>query len=390
MSSRYVRPLLVEDPVTQPKAVLDALLTEGQKLDEKGVIFVTSDAFLLFASRHRKALSEAFDFTIPSERIVEGMVNKRLQYEEASRLGIPIPETHYPTCMREVREIAGEIRYPVFIKPCYSHLWNLRFGNKGFIARNRQDLLDRFELIFTTDLEAIVQQIIMPPGENFAMCAAYFGRNGYVSPAYCSRKLRQNPPNFGIGSLIETHNEPEVADLGLRFMRGLDYHGTGMVAFKKDLTDGHWKLIELNSRIWLQNNLPSKAGIDFPMLEYLDIIGRLDDYAPVFQEGLRWWDFMNDLESFWRLRKQKKITLGGWLHSWVLPDVTPFLARDDLRPALVRVRYGVGVMNLILDLLRRKVDDDALLSASLVDEGRKDPIGVLTQAQIAGQDLHEK
>jgi predicted ATP-grasp superfamily ATP-dependent carboligase len=371
MRSRFVKSMDVDDPVTRPEVVLDSLLREGRKLSERGVLFVTSDAFLLFVSRNRQELSEVFDFTIPSERIVEGMVNKRLQYEEASRLGIPIPETHYPTSIREVREIKDIVKYPAFIKPYYSHLWNLRFGNKGFIVRDGKELIEKFELIFTTDLEALVQQIIMPPGQNFACGAIYFGRGGYVSPAFTWLKRRARPPNFGVGSFLESKKDPSVADLTLQFMTGLDYHGTGMVAFKKDVTDNQWKLIELNSRIWLQNNLPAHAGIDFPLLEYLDIIGKLDGYRPEFEEGVRWWDFMNDLESFYRLRRKGRITTGEWLHSWVLPDVTPFLARDDLWPALVRVKYGMEVLHLLYNLLSMKVDEDALLSESLMSAGKR-------------------
>jgi D-aspartate ligase len=370
MRSRFVRALKVEDPVTRPEAVLDSLLREGRKLKERGILFVTSDAFLLFASRHRKELGEIFDFTIPSDRIVEGMVNKRLQYEEASRIGIPIPDTHYPTSMREVRDIQSCVKYPAFIKPYYSHLWNLRFGNKGFIVRDEKELIEKYELIFTTDLEALVQQIIMPPGQNSACGAIYFGRDGYVSPTFTWLKRRARPPNFGVGSFLESRKDPMIADLTLRFMKGLDYQGTGMVAFKKDMADGQWKLIELNSRIWLQNNLPSLSGIDFPLLEYLDIVGRLDGFLPEFEEGVRWWDLMNDLESFYRLRRKGRITGGEWLHSWVLPDATPYLARDDMRPAFVRVKYGMEVLRLLFNLLNMKVDEDALLSESLQKVGR--------------------
>jgi D-aspartate ligase len=369
--SRFVRPLVVDDPVTKPEGVLDSLLREGRKLDEKGILFVTSDAFILFVSRYRRELSEVFDFTIPSERIVEGMVNKRLQYEEAHRLGIPIPDTHYPTSIQEVREIRDIVKYPAFIKPYYSHLWNLKFGNKGFIVRNEQELIEKFELVFTTDLEALVQQIIMPPGQNSACGAMYFGRGGYVSPAFTWLKIRARPPNFGVGSFLMSKKDPSVAELTLRFMKGIDYHGTGMVAFKRDVVDGQWKLIELNSRIWLQNNLPSRAGIDFALLEYLDITGRLEGYRPEFEEGIRWWDLMNDLESFYRLRRKGRISVGQWLHSWILPDATPFLARDDLRPALARIGYGAEVLRLLYRLFSMKVDEDASLSESLTSLGKK-------------------
>jgi D-aspartate ligase len=368
MSSRFVKPLMVKDPVTQPESVLDKLLRQGRKLEDKGMLFVTSDAFLLFTSRYRKELIEVFDFTIPSEKIVEGMVNKRLQYEEATRIGIPIPDTYYPTNISEVREIQGVIRYPAFIKPYYSHLWNLKFGNKGFIVRNAKELVEKFELIFTTDLEALVQKIIMPPGGVMGGGAVYFGRNDYVSPPFTWEKKRARPPNFGVGSFLETKKEPAIADLTLRFMKGIDYHGTGMVALKKDPSDGQWKLIELNSRIWLQNNLPSYAGINFPLLEYLDIVGKLDGYRPDFEGGIRWWDFLNDLESFYRLRRKGRITTGEWLHSWVLPDVTPYLARDDLKPALVRTKYGIEILGLVYNLLSMKVDEDTLLSESLLKD----------------------
>jgi D-aspartate ligase len=67
---------------------VEALIECQAQQRHKGILFPTSDAFILFLSRNRDKLAEHFDFQLPSESIMELIMNKKSQYMKAEELGM--------------------------------------------------------------------------------------------------------------------------------------------------------------------------------------------------------------------------------------------------------------------------------------------------------------
>lgn len=363
LTSRYVRPLLCGDMSKEPKEVLRLLLEDVRHNGGRGVLFPASDAAVMFMSRHRSELASGFDFLLPSENVEGALTNKRLQHEEALRLGIPVAETFFPGSEDDMARVIKGVHFPAFIKPLYSHLWFKRFGNKGIIVKNPEELRARMAEVFETSLEVMVQSIILPPGEDLFSVGAYFGRNGYISPPFVWHKLRQYPPNFGVGSLAESAHQPEVVELAMKFMKGLGYQGIGYVEFKRDQRDGRWKMIEMNARTGATNALQAEAGLPLVLFEYNDLTGGPRPSIVDYRDGVLWWDSMNDLDSYRRLRMRGQITLRQWVRSWFESEVYAYYAPDDMRPALKRSNYGMELARLVGALLRNEADDDAMAEA---------------------------
>lgn len=360
LRSRYVRPLVCPDVLTQPDPALDALLKASQNMDGKSTLFPASDAAVLFMVRHQRQLSEHFEFIVPPDNIVNVVADKKAQYEEAVRLGIPVTRTYFPRCMDDLGEIIERVRLPALIKPLHSHLWCRTFGNKGFTVNTPRELRERMQAVFESGHEVLVQSVMWPPGKDLCSVGAYFGRGGYASPPICWRKIRQCPPNFGVGSLVESTHQPEVAYLGMKLMRGLGYRGIGYVEFKKDCRDGRWKMVELNARTGQTNALLAAAGLPLVMFQYCDLIGAPLPSVESYRDGVKWWDAMNDLDSFWRLRRREELTFMKWVRSWVSSEVHAYYAPDDIWPAVARAGFGVNVVKMAFGLLKMDTDEDAL------------------------------
>jgi len=359
-ASKYVDPLPCPDPVAQPDQLLDLLVKRGQELGEKGVLFPCSDAFISFVSMNRGEISKWFELTVPPNGVIEGLVDKRIQYGWATKLGIPIPDTFFPKGLEEVREIRGQVKFPCFIKPLKSHLWSRKFSTKGFIVRNQKELEARFVELEETGLETMVQKVIMPPGENIRGVAAYYGRNGYVSPIFTWEKTRQTPPNFGVGCCVRSRWFPETAEMGRQFAQGIGFLGTGSINFKLDPDDGIWKLIEMNGRIWLHNYHSAKSGLNLSLLQYLDSQDLPLPAIEGFKEGVVWWDSLSDFNTYLRLRRKHRLGLLEWVDSWFLPEVHAYFEKGDMKPALVRHRYGLALAMMMGNFLRMRVDQDAI------------------------------
>jgi predicted ATP-grasp superfamily ATP-dependent carboligase len=351
LHSRHARPVVLPDPATHPEELLDGLLRTGRELEEKGILFPCSDAFVLFVSRYRQELGDHFEFCIPSQKVLEGMVNKRMQYDEAVRIGTPIAKTFYPSSMEEVRSIRDSLDYPAFIKPYYSHLWYPVFGNKGFKVESPRELEERYSKIFPTGLEALVQSIIQGPNTNHIKVCAYYNHAGERKAMFLTRKMRQNPAEFGVGTIMESFHDDALAKIGLKFFEGIGYRGIGSIELKLDDRDGNFKMIELNPRLWAQNSQPTYAGINFPLIMYRDLTG-----APIpaseYRDGVRWMDTLEDARSFWWYRQRGRTTFSELARSWLNIDCHAHFAWDDPMPAFVHCRGGIEPFFVLADLLK--------------------------------------
>ncbi len=366
-ASKFVSKLVVKESQKDPEALLQALLKAGEGQEQKGVIFPASDAAVRFLSQNEKGLSEHFLFLTPPERVREAMVNKRLQHDEAVRLGIPVPETFFPAGPDDLEEMEDLICFPAFIKPLYSHKWCTTFANKGFIVSTSEELRERMATVFASGHEVMVQSIIWPPGRDLYSVGAFFDEHGNQSPSFCWHKLRQYPPSFGVGSLVESAHQTEVMELGLRFMKGIGYRGIGYVEFKKDQKDGEWKMVEMNARTGQTNALQSKAGRPLVLYQYNRLIGRPLPVAGDYPDGVLWWDSLNDIDSFWRLRRRGEINFFQWIRSCIQVDVNAYFDLNDPAPLFVRYGYGSKLARLMNDLLRMKIDEDQVPTPGTLD-----------------------
>ena len=283
----------------------------------------------------RKELSEYFRLALPSEEIIEATINKRKLYELAERAGIPYPETHYPDSMQDVEAIKDQFEYPVFIKPYYSHIWSQKYKNKGFKVTNSQELVEKFRAIFEAKLDAMVQSIVVGPASSLFQVHAYFSEKHEPLVTYVARKLRQYPNEFGVGTYRETIHNEELLHLGIKLLREIRYRGPGYVEFKKDERDGKYKMIELNTRYGTGVILLACAGVNIPLVQYMD----LTDEPPLkpidYKDGVKSLDATIDLFAFCELNRNGELPLLTWLKSISSVDCHAYFAWDDLRPFMI-------------------------------------------------------
>ena len=68
------------------------------------------------------------------------------------------------------------------------------------------------------------------------------------------------------------------------------------VEFKYDLRDGLYKLLDINMRPWGWHTLCIACGIDFPAIQYFDVLGQLPlSHTPRY--GYRWVRLLTDIPA---------------------------------------------------------------------------------------------
>ncbi len=322
------------NPVTQPEELLRFFQREGGQLTEPGILLPASDEFVQFLWRYRDELQEQFRFSTASPDVMEAGFNKRKQYDLAAQLGVPYPATAYPTDLDDVRRIQSEIEYPAFVKPCQAHLWRARFPGlgKGVKVHSAQELVATFAEILPGGVEAMVQSIIPGPTTNHVNVRAYMSASGEALGVFTSQKIRQHPVQFGVGTMALSISDPELLELGLRYFRGTGFCGFGYIEFKRDSRDGMPKMIELNARFSAQIIHSTDCGMNFPLIQYLDLAGRSPTPQTTYKTGVRWVHAVNDLRSARNHMRSGQLSPWALLRSWASARSFAVLAFDDPKP----------------------------------------------------------
>jgi predicted ATP-grasp superfamily ATP-dependent carboligase len=149
-----------------------------------------------------------------------------------------------------------------------------------------------------------------------------------------------------VGTLVESIHDPELARVGLDFLRRIGYRGIGSIEFKRDARDGKLKLIELNPRLWQQNGHATACGVNFPLIAYRDMTGMRIPNGTRFAAGVKWLDAMPDMQAAWEYMRSGQLTPYQWLKSlWGVRSFATF-APDDLGPFFKSYGYGRKVLRL--------------------------------------------
>lgn len=152
------------------------------------------------------------------------------------------------------------------------------------------------------------------------------------------QKLRQFPAGLGDGSLHRTVDVSEVRELTTTLLGAMQYRGFVNAEFKKDSRDGQLRLIEINPRTSMANQIGAAAGIDFPWLgyRYLTSGARHNEHGAEFKRDVQYVDEILDLRAFLALRHEGRPTTAARLGShartrafavWSTRDPLPFAAQ---------------------------------------------------------------
>jgi len=353
--SRYVQASLCPDPLLDVDAFVEHLVEVARAEEHKPVLFVTSDDFLLAVARNRERLQRVLLLNLADTATLESIADKYRQYELARNAGIPVPATFVLRNPTEVSEQRRQIPFPAFVKAREVTSWRKAVGGnvKGFIANTPEELEAHLEGLFEKGVTGLVQELIPGPDTNHYKACCYVSRRGKVVRSFALRKLRQQPPGFGFGSLVESVYDPAVLSLGERFLESIGYRGTGSSEFKRDERDGELKLIELNPRYWQQNSLAERCNMNFPLAQYMDLTGEVSPQPAAYEQHVKWVNMTADFDSFRVYRQRGELSLGAWMRSLGGPKIYSNFATDDPLPGLRAITRNVAARRPARALVKR-------------------------------------
>lgn len=320
--------------------LIELLLTFGKEGKyKKWLLIPTDDYYVRLLSQNKGILSEYFNVTVDSWKIIEVFFNKRNSYPLAEKVGIPIPKTFYPNTFDAIKDISNDIQYPCIIKPAIMLDFYRNFKQKVFVCNSSYELQANYKRateIVKPD-EILVQEIIPGNSENQYSVGIFFDRDKSYNYLVARRK-RQHPIYFGNATTFaETVNIPILVQYAHKILSKANFWGIGEVEFKYDERDKKYKFLEVNPRTWKWHTIAVAAGIPFLMSMY----NYLTVGYPIIKKDYKsvgWRDVITDLPTILKMirknvfsRSQQKMIIHAVLN---LKDFNPFMYQLIFLPYL--------------------------------------------------------
>ncbi len=342
LSSRFCsRVEVCPDFYESESALVEFLIAMKARYTAAGVLIPASDDCAYFLAKYHERLRPHFLVAGPTWAVMQKLLDKKSQYEEAMRLGLSIPETHFPRQLQEVRELAPRLQnYPYVIKPLIAHQWRrasmqgISKGKKGFRVAGAAELIEHYGRIAAGDANVMIQEVIGGRDDRLFTFLSYLDERSQPL-AYCVRKkIRQAPIDFGYCTLTVSCHDSTVVDHSLRLLSGIGYHGISGVEWKLDPRTTQYKLIEINARAVNTIGIAPACGVDIPLIAFLDkAVGNVTPVS-TWQDGVKWINFTQDIWAARELMGEKLLSVRQWRKSIAGPKTHAVFAWDDPSPSL--------------------------------------------------------
>jgi len=333
--SKYSKVIIAPHPKFKEHEFITFLLSVGKQTRNKGVLFPTSDVYLHVLLKNRSELEKYFEFPMAELDVVDKLLNKRKLYQIIKEHKIPHPKTYLLNDINKFHEIEKEISFPCIIKPAYSGYFRLDFNSKLFIAESKEELTKYYDKSISKNHEMVIQEIIPGNVSNKYGYNAYYDHNFNPHGTCMYRRIREWPHILGNGCLIQRVNIPELKEIITPLLKKIKYYGIIDAEFKKDPRDNTYKLIEINTRIWLQNSLPTRCGINLPYIAYRDTNGTNIKINNGTAKKIKWVNISEDIYSSINDIFNRNFSLDTWIQSQKGEKEYAILNWDDPLPSFV-------------------------------------------------------
>jgi len=297
LRSRYfIRSYEVPNGRDEPEQLCKRLLQIQSEFSQRPVLFPTRDLDVLFLQDYQEALSPHYLLPQHRDSQILRLIDKLELAREATRLNIPTPLTVSCSSAAELDRHIATLQFPVIVKPRFAYQWRRKGvwqqvgSQKAVIVESAAELRAQYERLAVFSSEVLLQRYVPGNDNDIVMCGCYVSREGKMLGHFTGRKLRQDPPLVGTGSVVEACDIGGILAPSAALLAAFRYTGIAEVEFKHDKATGLYFLIEINPRHWDQHELGTLVGVNVSWIAYQDMVGRSQDevtprYAP---DSPRW------------------------------------------------------------------------------------------------------
>ncbi len=335
--SRYVQRYYKCPALTNIEAFVAFLerLAIEQNL-QNWVVYPTSDEAVYILSKYKERLSRFYFVPTPQWEITKFAYDKKLTYQLARNLNLPVPRTFFPQNIDQLADV--NLDFPVVLKPSIKDKFFPVTQLKAIQASNKDELIQAYKYMASIidKSEVMVQELIAGGANNlYSFCSLF--SDGRVKAKIMAKRQRQHPMDFGRATTYAfTCNVPVLEELSVRILKEIDYYGLSEVEFMYDDKDKTYKLLEMNARTWGWHTLGSKAGVNFSALLFMDM-NHQASHVNGFEENVKWIRMLTDVPIVISEILKKRLTLADYFNSISGKKQFAVFSKKDPLPAVMEL-----------------------------------------------------
>jgi D-aspartate ligase len=364
--SRYVSRNVSCPSLFEPERFVEWILGFGRR--EPGhVLYPSCDDLAWLFAEHADELKEYFLLYQPPAKSVLDLLDKKALGVRCVEVGVPIPNTVFPTNVNEAVTLAEQVGFPLLLKPRTQMFLTTR--NKGQIVMDRSELAASYIDHVTQNaphslarellpgVEHPMLQALVPAAANSTYSlAGFITRDGHCS-VRAAVKVLQRPRLVGIGVCFEEAEVDAEALQGLiRLCQTVGYFGVFEAEFLRH--EGKLELVDFNPRFYGQMGFEAARELDLPYLAWLGAVGATAKLSEGLARANTWKTGRGYLycDRFFlgttlllkgiagRLSSEEGTRLRGWLagSSGRAPAFDSFESPGDPLPGVVAKMLEVG------------------------------------------------
>lgn len=219
---------------------------------------------------HGFADADVENVTLPWGNHVS-VLDKRRLYERAEELGVPYPETYFPS-ETDRDAAAEELGFPLVVKPARKREGEEAIGSNVVEVVNDEELHDVLDAADAAGVEVMLQEKVNIATGMDRSLASYVPEDGEPVAVVGNAAVRF-PQEFGTSCLVETVDAPEIEARALSVIEDAGYYGISESEFIYDADREEYVLLDINTRPWKWVSLPVSVGADLPYAAYADATG---------------------------------------------------------------------------------------------------------------------
>ena len=267
--TRHAEVRLSPNSRTHPEELCRFLMELGQaNSGRRMIVFPTRDDDIIFLDRYRNELERHFVVAVPSRAAIRACLDKWETNRWAQAAGVSTPKTWAVSGPEDLPAVLEQVTYPCVLKPISSYDWRrgqnwaLVGGRKAIGVASREEFLQEFHRVSAAEKRVLVQELVQGDDGQLFVGGCFCNGQSEITTWFTARKLVQIPEGFGTGCIVQAAECPEILPLAQRLLCAMRFTGIAELEFKRDGSDGSYKLIEINARPWDQHRLGHSCGAD--------------------------------------------------------------------------------------------------------------------------------
>lgn len=260
LASRGIAGRVLPDPRTDPAAWTDEL--GSLAASGGGVVICGSDASSEWVSANRAVLPAALRTFESTDGVHTAVMDKKRLYEMAAEIGVRAPWMHLVSTHAELAERSAEISYPCVLKATLAHVARAAVGHGTIRVESRPELLESAGRLLDHGIDVLLTEVVPGPETDLECAVTIRDRDGSYPLEYTRSKVRQWPPDYGVGSVMESRRLPGTLAINRQLLDHAGFVGVSACETKRHSGNGELYLIEINVRVPNGFGLSDAMGVD--------------------------------------------------------------------------------------------------------------------------------